>query len=83
MHGKLQYGGKYILKSEKNDADVLVKLFVLFQPYFGGAAQCEGAVWDHDVKAEELICPACVGPEQVQVRHVSLIELKTEFNVPL
>ncbi|KAH3836592.1 E3 ubiquitin-protein ligase MYCBP2-like [Dreissena polymorpha] len=36
------------------------------QPYFGGAAQCEGAVWDHDVKAEELICPACVGPEQVQ-----------------
>ncbi|KAH3836593.1 E3 ubiquitin-protein ligase MYCBP2-like isoform X2 [Dreissena polymorpha] len=34
--------------------------------YFGGAALCEGGAADGDMKREELICPACAGPQMVQ-----------------
>ncbi|XP_052279700.1 E3 ubiquitin-protein ligase MYCBP2-like isoform X3 [Dreissena polymorpha] len=38
----------------------------LCKAYFGGAALCEGGAADGDMKREELICPACAGPQMVQ-----------------
>ncbi|XP_045202849.2 E3 ubiquitin-protein ligase MYCBP2-like isoform X2 [Mercenaria mercenaria] len=35
--------------------------------YFGGTVQCEGGADDRDIKLEDMICPACSGPQGAQV----------------
>ena len=46
---------------------LLLHLQMNIQAYFGGAAQCEDGAGDHAYKEEELVCPACSGPQHVQV----------------